>query len=112
PRPSRAKPPQATLDETPPPADPLDPLWTRGRAVLDQVVAVLRARTLYVSGALNMLDHPDLTDVATVRRLLHAFEDKARLIDLLSRIAQERRVQIVIGGENPVQEMREVSLVA
>jgi heat-inducible transcriptional repressor len=103
---------QAILDEIATPADPLDPLWTRGRAVLDQVVAVLRARTLYVSGALNMLDHPDLTDVATVRRLLHAFEDKARLIDLLSRIAQERGVQIVIGGENPVQEMREVSLVA
>jgi heat-inducible transcriptional repressor len=103
---------QAILDEVATPADPLDPLWTRGRAVLDQVVSVLRARTLYVSGALNMLDHPDLTDVATVRRLLHAFEEKARLIDLLSRIAQERGVQIVIGGENPVEEMREVSLVA
>ena len=63
--------------------------------------------TLYVSGALNMLDHPDLTDVATVRRLLHAFEEKARLIDLLSRIAQERGVQIIIGAENPLEEMRE-----
>ena len=103
---------QAILDEVAAPADPLDPLWTRGRAVLDQVVAVLRARTLYVSGALNMLDHPDLTDVATVRRLLHAFEEKARLIDLLSRIAQERGVQIIIGAENPLEEMREVSLVA
>ena len=103
---------QAILDDIAAPADPLDPLWTRGRALLDQVVAVLRARTLYVSGALNMLDHPDLSDVATVRRLLHAFEEKARLIDLLSRIAQERGVQIVIGAENPVEEMREVSLVA
>src|SRR4029450_14137294 len=105
PRPSRAKPPQATLDETPPPADPLDPLWTRGRAVLDQVVAVLRARTLYVSGALNMLDHPDLTDVATVRRLLHAFEEKARLIDLLSQMAQQRGVRVLIGAENPLEEL-------
>ena len=103
---------QAILDDIASPADPLDPLWTRGRALLDQVVAVLRARTLYVSGALNMLDHPDLSDVATVRRLLHAFEEKARLIDLLSRIAQERGVQIVIGAENPLEEMREVSLVA
>ena len=41
---------QAILDEVAAPADPLDPLWTRGRALLDQVVAVLRARTLYVSG--------------------------------------------------------------
>src|SRR4030095_9422392 len=82
----------------------------RGGPWLDQVVAVLRARTLYVSGALNMLDHPDLTVVATARRLLHAFEDKARLIDLLSRIAQERGVQIVIGGGNHAQEEGEGSL--
>src|SRR4030095_12648981 len=81
---------QAILHEIAAPADPLAPLWTRGRAVLDQVVAVLRARTLYVSGALNMLDHPDLTDVATVRRLLHAFEDKARLNALLSPHAAAR----------------------
>jgi heat-inducible transcriptional repressor len=103
---------QAILDEVAAPADPLDPLWTRSRALVDQVVALLRARTLYVSGALNMLDHPDLGDVAAVRRLLHAFEEKARLIDLLSQMAQERGVRVVIGGENPVEELREVSLVA
>ena len=103
---------QAILDEVAAPADPLDPLWTRSRALVDQVVALLRARTLYVSGALNMLDHPDLGDVAAVRRLLHAFEEKARLIDLLSQIAQERGVRVVIGAENPVEDLREVSLVA
>ena len=103
---------QAILDEVAAPADPLDPLWTRSRALVDQVVALLRARTLYVSGALNMLDHPDLGDVGAVRRLLHAFEEKARLIDLLSQMAQERGVRVLIGGENPVEELREVSLVA
>ena len=83
-------------------------------AVLDQVAQVhelLRTRTLYVSGALNMLDHPDLSDVAAVRGLLKAFEDKARLIELLSRMAHERGIQVMIGGENPVEEMRECSLV-
>ena len=48
-------------------------------------MAVLRGRTLYVSGAINMLDHPDLSDIATVRQLLRAFEEKERLIELLSR---------------------------
>ena len=103
---------QAIVDEIASPVDPLDPLWTRSRALLDQVVALLRARTLYVSGALNMLDHPDLGDVATMRRLLHAFEEKARLIDLLSQMAQQRGVRVLIGAENPMEELREVSLVA
>jgi heat-inducible transcriptional repressor len=100
------------LDDVAAPTDPLEPLWTRSRSLLDQVMALLRDRTLYVSGATNMLDHPDLSDVATVRSLLRAFEEKAQFIELLSRMAAERGVQVMIGSENPVEEMRECSLIA
>ncbi|HET7876605.1 MAG TPA: heat-inducible transcriptional repressor HrcA [Methylomirabilota bacterium] len=102
---------QEILDDMIAPADPLDPLWTRDRTVLDQVVALLRDRTLYVSGATNILDHPDFSDVTTVRALLRAFEEKAHLVDLLSRMAEERGVQVMIGSENPVEDMRECSLI-
>lgn len=102
---------QAVLDDIERPADPLDPLWTRSRGVLEQIVGLLRDRNLYISGAINVLDHPDFSDVATMRGLLKAFEDKARLVDLLTRMAEERGVQVLIGGENPVEEMRECSLI-
>jgi len=102
---------QEILDELTAPADPLDPLWTRSRAVLDEVVSLLRDRTLYVSGATNMLDHPDLSDTATLRSMLRAFEDKVRLVDLLSRMAEERGMHVVIGSENPVEDMRGCSLI-
>ena len=102
---------QEILDDTGAPADPLDPLWTRNRALLDQIVGLLRARTLYVSGAMNMLDHPDLSDVTVVRRLLRTFEERARLIDLLSRMAEERGIQVMIGGENPVEDLRDCSMI-
>jgi heat-inducible transcriptional repressor len=102
---------QAILDDMERPADPLDPLWTRSRGLLDQIVGLLRDRNLYISGAINVLDHPDFSDVATMRGLLKAFEDKARLVDLLTRMAEERGVQVLIGGENPVEEMRECSLI-
>jgi heat-inducible transcriptional repressor len=100
------------LDDVASPADPLDPLRTRSRTLMEQIVAVLRDRTLYVSGATNMLDHPDLSDVVTIRSLLRAFEEKAQLIELLSKMAAERGVQVMIGGENPVEEMRECSIIA
>jgi heat-inducible transcriptional repressor len=100
------------VDDVASPADPLDPLWTRSGSLLEQIAALLRDRTLYVSGATNMLDHPDLSDVGTMRSLLLAFEEKAQLIDLLSRLAAERGVQVMIGSENPVKEMRECSLIA
>ena len=102
---------QEILDDLSAPVDPLDPLWTRSRGVLDEVVALLRDRTLYVSGATNMLDHPDLSDTATLRSMLRAFEDKARLIDLLSRMAEERGIQVMIGSENPMEDMRGCSLI-
>ena len=102
---------QAVLDDIERPADPLDPLWTRSRSVLDQIAGLLRDRNLYISGAINVLDHPDFSDVGTMRGLLKAFEDKARLVDLLTRMAEERGVQVLIGGENPVEEMRECSLI-
>jgi heat-inducible transcriptional repressor len=102
---------QAILDDMERPADLLDPLWTRSRGVIDQIIGLLRDRNLYISGAINVLDHPDFSDVATMRGLLKAFEDKARLVDLLTRMAEERGVQVLIGGENPVEEMRECSLI-
>jgi heat-inducible transcriptional repressor len=102
---------QEILDDLTTPADPLDPLWTKSRGVLDEVVALLRDRTLYVSGATNMLDHPDLSDPATLRSMLRAFEDKVLLVDLLSRMAEERGLHVMIGSENPVEDMRGCSLI-
>jgi heat-inducible transcriptional repressor len=102
---------QAILDDVERPADPLDPLWTRHRSLLEQIGGLLRDRNLYISGAINVLDHPDFSDVGTMRGLLKAFEDKARIVDLLTRMAEERGVQVMIGGENPVEEMRECSLI-
>jgi heat-inducible transcriptional repressor len=103
---------RAILDDVAAPADPLEPLWTRSRSLLEQVAGVLRDRTLYLSGATNLLDQPDFSDVSSMRSLLRAFEEKAQLVDLLSRMAAERGVQVMIGSENPVEEMRECSLIA
>ena len=52
---------QSILDDIERPADPLDPLWTRNRGLLDQIVGLLRDRNLYISGAINILDHPDFS---------------------------------------------------
>jgi heat-inducible transcriptional repressor len=102
---------QAIVDDIAVSAETLDPLWTKHRAVGDQLVSLLRDRTLYISGATNLLNQRDFGDMVAVRNLLKAFEDKARLVDLLTRMAQERGIQVVIGVENPVTEMQECSLV-
>ena len=93
------------------PADPLDALHTRARAVTEQILAMLRGRTLYVSGAINMLDHPEFWDIETTRELLRTFEQKEKLAELLTALATESGVRVTIGDENPVTAMRECTLV-
>ena len=91
--------------------DPLDPLDARAGAVLDQVYAVLSGRTLYVSGAMNILDHPEFGDLESTRALLRMFEQKERLADLLTSMAGDHGVRVTIGEENPVTEMHDCAVI-
>jgi heat-inducible transcriptional repressor len=93
------------------PDDPLDTLHTRARAVTEQIVGMLRGRTLYVSGAINMLDHPEFFDIETTRQLLRTFEQKERLAEMMTTLAADEGVRVTIGDENPVSEMRECTLI-
>jgi heat-inducible transcriptional repressor len=93
------------------PADPLDELHTRARAITDQVLDMLRGRTLYISGAINMLDHPEFWDLETTRELLRTFEQKERLASLMAGLAQDEGMHVTIGEENPYAEMRECTLI-
>src|SRR5215467_12425946 len=102
---------QEIVDMEAAPADPLDELHTRARAITEQIVALLRGRTLYVSGAINMLDHPEFWDIETTRTLLRTFEEKERLADLMMSFAEQAGMRVTIGDENPVMAMRECTLI-
>jgi heat-inducible transcriptional repressor len=102
---------QDVLQDAAAPADPLDPLRTRTRSLLDQILAVLRDRTLYVAGATNILDHPEFWDLSTMRQVLQLFEQKERLVELLSGLSKDGGVRVLIGEENPFEEMQGCTLV-
>jgi len=88
------------------------PSGREAAACSTRLVALLGATgPLYLSGATNYAGSSDLSDTATLRSMLRAFEDKARLIDLLSRMAEERGIQVMIGSENPMEDMRGCSLI-
>jgi heat-inducible transcriptional repressor len=93
------------------PADPLDAVHTRWRSITDEVVAMLSGRTLYISGATNILDQPEFGDIATTRELLRTFERKERLTDLMTELAADEGVRVMFGDENPMNEMRDCTLI-
>ena len=91
--------------------DPLDPVDARAGGILEQVYALLSGRTLYVSGAMNILDHPEFGDLESTRALLRIFEQKERLADLLTSMAAEPGVRVTIGEENALAEMRDCTVI-
>ena len=91
--------------------DPLDPLHARFGAVVEQVYALMSGRTLYVSGAMNILDQPEFGDLESTRALLRVFEQKERLANLLASMADEQGVRVMIGEENPVPEMHDCTVI-
>jgi heat-inducible transcriptional repressor len=97
--------------ETATAGDPFDPLRARASSLLAQIFGLLRDRTLYVSGAINILDHPEAWDLSTMREMLRVFEQKDRLVELLSVVSQDGGTRVIIGEENPFQEMQECTLV-
>lgn len=68
--------------------------------------------SVYVSGLSEMLALPDFCEVSQIKGLMAAIEDKHVMVKLLDRISDSDGTQILIGSENPLAEMRKLSLVA
>jgi len=67
---------------------------------------------LFVSGLSEVLDLPDFNDLRKIRELSRAIEDKHMLIKLLDKLSESEGVQVIIGSENAMDEMKRFSIVA
>lgn len=89
--------------------------------ILDQIFqgiveAIHEANELeiYTSGATNILKYPELGDISKTSELLEKFEDKSALSHMLEETANDENetgIQVYIGEETPVQNMKDCSLV-
>lgn len=92
-------------------------------AVLNAVVELMEtgeeSRDIYTSGATNIFKYPELSDVDKASKLISAFEEKDVLKQLVEEVSRneeqsdpgEHGVQVYIGGEGPIQNMQDCSLV-
>jgi heat-inducible transcriptional repressor len=67
---------------------------------------------VYISGLSDMLSLPDFYDIDRIKELLKAIEDKHIVVTLLDRISEADGTQVFIGSENPLDEMKQFSIVA
>jgi heat-inducible transcriptional repressor len=60
------------------------------------------ADQIYVDGTAHLLDKPEFADVDSLKRVFQAFEEKARLLDLMTRYLDSKRTCVVLGSEEAV----------
>ncbi len=67
---------------------------------------------LFIEGIARIFEQPEFQDLRKIRILLHAFDDKYDLIQLLLKNLQEQGVQVHIGHEAAFRDLEDVSVVA
>lgn len=88
------------------------------REVLNAVADAVRSdegnMQIYTSGATNIFKYPELSDGQTASELIHTFEEKDQLRNLVKEsLGSEGKedLQVFIGDEMPVQTMKDCSVV-
>jgi len=66
---------------------------------------------LFVSGFSEVLELPDFADLKKIRELSRAIEDKHTIIKLLDKLSESAGVQVIIGSENTLEEMKKLSVI-
>jgi heat-inducible transcriptional repressor len=65
------------------------------KAAYDRILA----RTLTLGQQALLLDKPEFADVDSLKKVFRAFEEKARLLDLMTRYLDSKRTCVVLGSE-------------
>jgi heat-inducible transcriptional repressor len=88
-------------------------LQSVGRLLMEGALGHDELGPLFVEGTARILGQPEFDDVRKIQQLLLAFEEKAKLIEILGSLLHSSNtgVQVVIGKENPANAMRHCALV-
>lgn len=67
---------------------------------------------LYISGFYQIMHLPDFSDIEKLREIAKTIQDKHLLLKLFENISEDDEIKIIIGQENPLQEFKDLSIVA
>lgn len=90
--------------------DQYERLLARALAVVESVVAEAAPQELLMSGQASLLGTPDL-DLAAIRSLFEALEEKEHILKFLDQAAKAAALQIFIGSESELGQDAGIALV-
>ena len=83
---------------------------TLGREAVEFVLP--SEHDLFLEGASSILNKPEFSDAGSLRKTMQAFDQRERLIEILTRCLNEEGLQILIGSESTFTQSYNFSLVA
>jgi heat-inducible transcriptional repressor len=87
-----------------------DKLISRAISIYEQAMTFSRD-DMFVSGLYDVMNLPDFSDISKIRDLSKAIKEKHVIIKLLAELSDAEGVQVVIGTENPIEELKGLSVV-
>jgi len=83
-------------------------------SAIENVIQLDDGMEIYTSGATNIFKYPELSDKQSAREIINAFEEKQQLAELVTQTLSSEEntgIQVYIGNEMPVQNMKDCSVV-
>lgn len=66
---------------------------------------------VYLNGVTNIMNYPEFRNIERAREFLEVLEEKKNIGNLLSELAKDERIKMLIGNENPIDEIKECSII-
>lgn len=99
------------VDEMRKDKDIFDSLVRRTVSLLESSIDVDYSDNVFISGLNQVFNLPDFSDIERIKALSNTIEEKHMIIKLMDRFIEEEGVNVMIGEENPYENMKNLSLV-
>ncbi|MBF0327601.1 MAG: heat-inducible transcription repressor HrcA [Nitrospirae bacterium] len=87
-----------------------DKLISRAITLCEEILSFSES-DIYFSGLHDVMNLPDFSDISRIKEISKAIKDKHTILRLLDALSDNEGVQVMIGDENPVTELKNLSIV-
>jgi heat-inducible transcriptional repressor len=86
-------------------------LYKKIKDTLDVIIGEEEKREVYIEGTSKMIGSPEFSDIAKLKDLFKALENKEKLVKLLDSCLREEGINVIIGNESDTREMKDMSII-
>ncbi len=88
-----------------------DTLIIKAIKIYEQILS-FSDNELFMEGFFDIMNLPDFSDISKLKDMYRAIKDKHLLLRIIEDLSKTEGIQVIIGNENPIEELNKFSIVA